>query len=279
MIFNADGIPFIDDFDAVTDPKYGRGRVERDFAQVPRGSLPGGRSAHPMLSIAEIREIIEEKDRTKTRTMDLCDAAGVPIMDQGYTNFCWCYAPVKGMAIQRMKQGEPYVELSPESMAGPISNYANANGSPVGVGGYGIQALTFAVGDGPCSRRLWAKHRIARSMNTAEVQADRKNYRGAEFYDLGYDNLQGLYSCVALGMPVALGVNAWRHEILVIDLMIDPRTGDICGIFDNSYGAHWGTKGRGVIRPSLMRGDGVVIATMTGGSSSPSQTTGQPMAA
>jgi hypothetical protein len=192
-------------------------------------------------------------------------------MDQGQTNFCWCYAVVKGMALQRLKQGETYVELSPESMAGPLTNYANANGDPVGQGGYGIQSATFAVTDGPCSKRLWLPHHIARSMNTPEVQEDRKNYRGVEFFDLGRDNLQALWSCVVLDMPVALGVDDWGHEILVVALFIDPRTKNICGIIDNSWGSGWGKNGRGVLTPQRMRGDGVVIATVTsgGGSSVP----------
>lgn len=224
-----------------------------DLSGRPEGFAYGG-TADPfpdelIIPRSEWQARIQEAEETKTRIPDLCDRRGLKVKDQQQTNYCWANAPVHCVEIMRCWNNQRPVPLSPASVAARIKNYQN-------VGGWGKEALEFIAKNGAAPAEFWPVNAIDRRYATPATLEIAKGFAVDEWYELEPRNLDHMISCLLLGIPVAIGLNWWRHEVTATHAVwIDGEVG--VGI-DNSWGQGWGDKGRGVLRGSRMYADDAV---------------------
>lgn len=252
------GEPVLDDnYDWGVDPfvagEYkSRGLIPRDYNAEPYGSLPYASSFPSELLIprSEWDDRIREMEATKTRLSDLIDAAGLTVLDQNGTNYCWINAPAHAMEVLRVLQNQPLVRLSPASVGCKIKNFRN-------VGGWGTQGLEYIVNHGLVPVSLWPANAIDRQYDTAAADAERAKYRCPEWWELRPRNLDEHMSCLLSRIPVAVGLNYWGHEVLDID-PVGLGNGQYGARFNNSWGMSWGQNGRAVRTGSKLYADDAV---------------------
>lgn len=154
----------------------------------------------------------QELESQKSRLSDIAVAAGVPVLDQQSTNYCWCFGPVGALMFVRAVMGQPMVALSPASVGGPITNFRN-------VGGWGEDALQWMAEHGVVPSAPWPATAIDKRYWTQANQALAKDYRVTEWWRLQPRNLGQLVSCLLRRIPVAVGYNWWGHEVLACDVV------------------------------------------------------------
>jgi hypothetical protein len=164
-------------------------------------------------------------------------------LNQNPTNYCWCYGWVHAMMILRMLNNEPFLRLSPYSIACIIKNYQNQ-------GGWGQQACEKSYDVGCCTEEFWPMEkpgmspqaRSAANMNA--IRDGRKYYEGSRAnaalkqtfgsFDLRPRSYEEKISCLLIPMPVASGYNRIGHERCSTDAVILPN-GDIGCLDLDSY--------------------------------------------
>lgn len=242
------------------------GYVPRDWDKEPFGSVCEPLSI-PLIPRDEWKERIEEQERTKSSLTHLLDYYNIPVKDQNGTNYCWINAPVHAVEVVRALQGQEYVSLSPASCGARIKNYRN-------VGGWGSEGLRYIVQHGVAPSSLWPDNAIERRYDNAETQAARQDYKVSEWYDVvdvtrerPTQRFDRLMTCVLLNIPVAIGLNWWRHEVLAMaGAVLSGSRGGFGIVINNSWGTRWGNNGRSILTESKATPDDaiaprVVLAT------------------
>ena len=196
---------------------------------------------------ARIKEL-EEREAT---IMHACDRAGLTVLDQNGTNYCWINAPVHCCEIRRVIANQTLVRLSPASCGGPIKGFRNN-------GGWGLEGLQYIANLGVVPQEKWPANAINRSYWTEENKALALHYRCTEWWALPDRSMKHVVSAILRGFPVALGYNWWSHEVTGVGLRwLD---GGVVLVIDNSWGTGWGEKGRGILQGSRMIPDDAVVA-------------------
>ena len=232
-----------------------KGMKPRDFSKVGYCGFKGAKSLPFTIPEVEWKERAEELEKTKTRLSDLIVQSGIPSKNQKNTNFCWMYAPVGIIEVNRVVMGAEYISLSPASAASRFTNFRN-------IGGWGTEAVEFLGDNGVSSEKLWPNAQINRKYNTEESKQDALKYQIKDWYDLKPRNLNELFTCLLLRIPVAVGLNWWGHEVYFCDLVILSNGG--YGIrFRNSWGGEYGDNGFSILTGSKMLPDDA-IAPCTG---------------
>lgn len=178
--------------------------------------------------------IIEEHEERKLRVSDLVSQAGLPSKFQDQTNLCWAFGPVHLLEVQRVVQNQPMISLSPASVAGPINGFQNK-------GGWGEDAMRQLCSVGAVPTSLWPDTAIDKRYYTASNKAVARDYRVTKWWRLEPRNRKQHISCLLLRIPVAVGLNYWRHE--VDDYEAVWHNGQIGVRFRNSYGPNWPSNG------------------------------------
>lgn len=227
----------------VNDPvvngvQMSRGRILRPAGEPGFGADP----TIDRISRSEWPDRIEQMEREKSRISDVCDLAGLTVLDQNGTSFCWINAPTHCVEIVRVMQGQPLVRLSPASVGAPIKGYRNQ-------GGWGTEGLRYIAEHGLVPQSLWPPNAIDRKYDTAETREVRTQYRAIEWEELADRDFDLMASYLLNGIPVAIGLNWWSHEVTAVDLVA--LGGGKYGIrIDNSWGSGWETNGRGILTES-----------------------------
>lgn len=248
--------PFIDDFIPPTPPGQSRGRIPRSYKQVPRGALPGATVFDlPIIPKSEWPDRIADMERTKSRLSNVLLDAGIPSLNQNGTNYCWCNGVVGAVQCIRAVQGEPYVQLSPASVAAPIKNYSNE-------GGWGGEALEYIVKNGVAAASLWPPNAISKQYKTAECDANAAQHKVTKWYELDSRNFDQLATCLLLRLPVPIGLNWWGHEVFGCDLVL--VSAGVFGVrIRNSWGDSYGEKGFAILSQSKATPDDAVCPYVT----------------
>lgn len=161
----------------------------------------------------EWADCISKMEAEKSRTSDLMVEAGIPVVSQEFTLLCWAYSCAAAVMVVRAQQGQPFVKLSPESIAGPVNGYRNA-------GNYLSRALKQVVEVGIASEEFVPHLTIEKSGFKPGWEQDAAKYRAKEFWDLGandgqmFDRLMTM-CCDRFVCPVNLPW--WGHSVLAVD--------------------------------------------------------------
>ncbi|MBI2807907.1 MAG: hypothetical protein HYX68_23230 [Planctomycetes bacterium] len=169
-------------------------------------------------------------------------AAGMKSLDQDGTNYCWANGPVNCVRVIRAVNGQPFVDLSPASVAAPFTHYRNE-------GGFGTDALRYIVEHGVASTEFWPANAIDPRFDTPEMRKNAAKHRVTEWYDLRPGNFDQLATCLLLGFPVAVGYNWWGHEVTALDL-VETSPGVFGVRIWNSWGDSWSERGMAVLSES-----------------------------
>lgn len=179
------------------------------------------------------KERIAELAAKKMRIQDILqrefEAGRWLSLNQNPTNYCWCYAVIHAIMIQRVLAGEPFVRLSPYSVACIVKNFGN-------YGGWGSQANEQCVKEGVADEKYWpqerpgmsSSERSAANMNAirngrqylAGSRANAGLKKVSEFWDLRSRNWEQKMAVLLIPMPVASGYNWMGHERCSIDACI-----------------------------------------------------------
>lgn len=184
----------------------------------------------PVIPRSEWPRLIKEQKAARRRVSDY---QNFPPHDQDGLPSCWRNGTAHAGTTARVIGGNPYVELSANSLCPEISYHS---------GGYEGDSAEYFKKYGAVSTRLWPNNDTSRKSGP-EIEADRKLHMAFEMYYLEGDAQQRFaqYATAALlGFCMALAFNRWSHVISGGDLV---QLGDdlFGGLNRNNWGV-WGDK-------------------------------------
>lgn len=231
--------------DAVGD-QYGFGLVPRDFEAEPFGASPFcGAFDISSFDRTTWDERLKDAIKSKSRPIDLIDFYGYTTKNQKRTNYCWMFSTIMLLEMGRIFQGQKHVPLSPASVAGPMTKYANARGNPAGVGGWTTKAVAALAKGGAVPSSIWPEHAIDPRYDTAEAKVERAKYQADEWYDLPPGDFSALATCLLTGRPVAIGLGWWGHLIVATALVKLDGSNRFGVEIMNPWGPDWPKPGAG----------------------------------
>ena len=231
----------------INSPNRGTGLLPRE---IPYGELGFAArfedSEIPLIPEDEWKERIEDKERNKTRLSDMIERNEIPFKDQGSLPYCWIYAPVHAVEVLRMIQNEPYVALSATACGAKIKDFEK-------VGGWGSDGLKFLAEHGCPSELLWPNLDMSRTLDNQQTWEEAKRHKVVEaWFDMPAKSVPHLISCLLANIPVPVGYNWWRHEVLATDAVWH-RGGPAIRI--RNQWADWGSNGFGILHGRKMEPD------------------------
>ena len=247
--------------DDTTYETRNNGYVARDFERTPYGSIegvPGGEV--PSIPMEEWPDRIADLERNKATLKDLWLDSPIGILNQGDFPFCHGFAACEAILIQRVKEGLPYVELSPSSIAAPVTNYKKA-GAWIG------RDLKQIVNVGAAPATLIPMLTYQKKDFPAGWELEAAKYKVSEFAELRPRDFQQQGSALLQGIAVSVGQNFWSHAVLqlcVRDLNKSKPATDHnrYGIeFVNSWGSNWGDGGFAIQTGSKKYADEAYVAS------------------
>lgn len=246
-----DNTPIVPMLDPIVDgEQMSRGLIPRDWEEEPYASVGSSFPEEMLIDEDEWPERIEEMERTKTRISDLLDQAGLTVLNQNGTNYCWINAPVHCVEIIRCLAGEEMIRLSPASCGGPIKGYRN-------VGGWGAEGLRYIIEHGIVPQSMWPPNAIDRRLDTPQSREERKKFRTPEWVECRPRTTREWMSLLLQRIPVAVGYNWWRHEVTMID-PVRMSGGSYAARINNSWGTGWKDNGRSILSGSRVQPDDAV---------------------
>lgn len=206
-------------------------------------------SADLLIPRNDIMTIVRETEARGDDARAFIESKKIPYKNQQRTNYCWIFAVVHAMEIQRVRQNLPYVSLSPASGGAKLKGFRN-------VGGWGREAIDFIGSNGICPSSVWPDTEISREYDTSASWRLAKSYTATDWFYGPPRNKDYLFSALARQMLSPVGYDWWGHEVLAIQNVI--LDGELCLLIRNSWGG-WGDNGFGVLRGSRMIPDDLVM--------------------
>ena len=235
-------------------PDHGTGYIK----STRPNTLPKFRSVYPLIPRSQWPALIKEGQGSFLS--DVIKHAGVKVKNQGKLNYCWAFASTECVEAIRALQGQPYVELSPESVGGPVVSWRN-------VGGNGLDALDQLTKVGACAASFLDQPLSLNSRRWATGwQADTANHKTvAAWAELDSGGFDAVMTAALLRLPVSIGLDYWEHQIEVCDPVqfTDGSFGTLCR---NSWG-DWpnaGDDGWFTLTESKCQPDGSFAAVSVG---------------
>jgi hypothetical protein len=146
---------------------------------------------------------------------------------QNGLGFCWAYSLSQSCMAVRHTMGQPFVQLSPESLA-ELTGYRNA-------GYYLDRAIEYTSANGIASRATVPQHKITLSQWNPAYKEERLNYMPLEWWDLGGKDVWAeTVTALLQGWGCYVGYNWWRHAVFLDMLRV--RNGRIEVHTPNSHG-------------------------------------------
>lgn len=148
-------------------------------------------------------------------------------LNQNPTNYCWCYAVIHAIMIQRLLNGEPFFRLSPYSVACIVKNFQNN-------GGWGSQACDQVVKEGVATEEFWPMEKPGMSDRSganmsairngrqylASSRANAAMKKCTEFNDVPARSIAHKMAALCVPLPIASGYNRIGHERCTIAGMV-----------------------------------------------------------
>jgi len=168
---------------------------------------------------------------------DLIKSKQIPVKNQRSLGYCWVYASTETVETCRAIQNQPYVDLSPESIGGPLTGWRNE-------GGDGLEALDQLTKVGACASSFMdAPNSLSPKRWKAGWQDDCVNHKiTMSWTSLG--SFDEVMTALFLRMPASVGLSWWSHQVL----FADPHrfsNGGYGVVFRNSWGNDWPSQGAG----------------------------------
>ena len=181
---------------------------------------------------------------------DLVKQKGIAAKDQNGLGLCWSYGSTRAVEVQRAVQGAATLDLSPESVAEPVTHWRN-------MGGYASEAFDQLQSGGACESSFMDQpHSLRPKRWKPGWQDNAQLHEAVQWYDLESSDQQPIFdevvSCLLSRVPVAAGLAWWGHLVCFLDAVILPPgvapantpDGATVGIlFQNSWGVAWPTPG------------------------------------
>lgn len=251
------GLPLTDSVPR-TPKGLSRGRIPRDYKEHPLGSLPHVKVFGDVLDViprSQWAQMLEAQEAAKSTLLDLRKSRGIQSLSQNGTSFCWINAPTQAIHYVRARMGQRKVLFSPASAGAPIKGFRNQ-------GGWGSQGAEWIAEHGICPQEVWPANAIKREYYTEENKKIAAKYRITDWCELKPRSFDELATCMLLGLPVAIGLNWWSHEVLAVGLAC--KDGKWFLPIDNSWGPGYGENGIGLLTEAKGRpDDSVCLRLMT----------------
>ncbi len=232
------GFPCLEDIQPSAE--HGRGYESRDYQAHPLGAGDFcSQYAGPKIDPAEFKERIEEKTAKKQWVTDLCDKLGSRVKNQQRTNYCWIYAPTRGLEVAYITQQGLVLDLSAAHPGSIIQGGRNAGGS-------GITAVKFMAKYGVPTVKYWANAKVSNSArDDAAAVADAARHKIESYTDMDPRDHDAITSMVLSDRGVTVGVPSMTHEMLITFCVWE--NGRVIHGVDNSWNYTWGNNGRGLL--------------------------------
>jgi len=226
--FHPLALPFRDDESGM--PVSLSGYIPRDYEAEPLGSGVGAKELpQALLDMYPDEKVWKERFKElEAKGQDIpsilqrsFDAGVWRGLNQNPTNYCWCYAVVHAVMIQRLLNGEPFFRLSPYSVACIVKNFANN-------GGWGSQACDQIVKEGIATEEFWpmekpgmsSSERSSANMSAirngrqylASSRANAAMKKCTEYNDVPARSIAHKMAALCVPLPVASGYNRIGHE-------------------------------------------------------------------
>jgi len=199
-----------------------RGEVEHDGVvrlclAVPP-SAPIGEMPHTiafpdrLVPRSEWDDRIAEKDREKSWLYDLV-AGVIPCKDQASLGYCHAYGYTAAGECCRAIQGHPYVDLSAESIGGPVTNWRNRGADP------SDDLAQFATVGACPAAFMDAPHSLSPSRWKPGWETEAAKYIATEIWDMragpGYKGMAFDFAVTMalLGLAGGVGFSWWTHFV------------------------------------------------------------------
>lgn len=270
---------------AAGDEWSSTGYVPRDEHESPYGSMAGTTSLPPWV-MAQYgtkqarKERMAELKAKGMRVQDILQRAIERAKDhprgkyvglnQNPTNYCWTYGLIHQIMAERELNGEPFLRLSPYSVACIVKNFQNQ-------GGWGSQACQQVIKEGVATEEFWpmekpgmsSSERSAANMSAirngrqylASSRANAALKKVSEYWELKPRNWEEKAACLCVPHPVASGYNWMGHERCSIDLCLLSNGDEGC-VDQDSYTTDGGLDLK-VLASSRGAGDDQVVGLVS----------------
>lgn len=225
------------------------------------GSLPfAPPSSRATIPMERWPDLIADMDRAKSTAKHRWADSPIGVLDQGQVGYCHAFSAVAGVMVQRAIEGEPYVELSPSSVGGPITGYQNQ-------GAVITDDLDQIVNVGVASTAFVPSLTTNRGDFKAGWEADAAHNKAVLYCELEPRNFLQHGTELLCGKPVCVALNYWGHAVLDVRLVdlnpgLSATNPERYGVeFLNSWKASWGDGGFGVRAGSKKFADMAYVLT------------------
>lgn len=227
--------------------------------KIKYGDVPCAVSATvPTIPMEEWPDLIADLNRKKATLKDVWRDSKIGVLHQGTIKYCHGFSAVSGVMLEREIMGLPYVELSPSSVAAPVTGFTNA-------GAYIEDDLKQMTEVGVCDTGFVPLLTTNGRDFKPGWKANAAKTKVTLWGEVRPRNLQQHVSAILAGKPVPVARSWWAHAIL--DLVVhDLNTGlratdeNRYGIeFLNSWGVTYGDGGFGIVSGSRKYADSAYV--------------------